>query len=398
MSYNIRSHFPIFHNNPDLVYLDSASSTQKPQYVIDATNEYISKNYANIGRWWYSIAEASDELYFATKQKTAKLIGSAANEIIFAPNATYAINTFALALLQSDYFQAGDEIILSIAEHHANMLVRENIAVRHCLTIQRIGLNKDLTVNMDELQSKISPQTKLVALTLCSNVLGVRNELKNIRRIIGSEALLLVDWSQAVPNYQIDVKQLDCDALVFSTHKFLAYTWLGILYMKKSLINKLTPWLFGGGIVEDVTTTSFHLRPETEKFEPGTPNIVSIASWYYAMDYWTSIGWYDTWNTHEKRLMDHMSDRLWDMSDKLLLVNDNSDIGIFSFVTTQINQSQSLVQQLNEHRICVRSWWHCAYPLAQYLGIQQGSIRVSLYIYNSTQDIDAFVDCIRSIV
>lgn len=395
---NIKNDFPIFHNNLGLVYLDSASSSQKPQYVIDATNEYIGTQYANIGRWSYSIAEASDELYFTTKQQTAKLIGSASNEIIFTPNATYAINTFVLALIQSNYFQPGDEIILSIAEHHANILVRENIAVRHCLTIKRVGLTEALTVDMDDLQSKISPQTKLVGLTLCSNVLGVRNDLKGIRDIIGSKTLLLVDGSQAVPNYQVDVKQIDCDVLVFSTHKFLAYTWLGILYMKKSLINKLTPWLFGGWIVEDATTSRFTLKPETEKFEPGTPNIISIASWYHAMKYWTSIGWYDAWNAHEKSLINYMSDRISDMSDKLSIINDKRDIGIFSFGSREQNQIQLLSQKLNEHHICVRTWWHCAYPLAHYLGAEQGSIRVSLYIYNTTQDIDAFINCIRSIV
>ncbi len=397
---SLRNDFPIFKHNPNLVYLDSASSTQKPQFVIDKTSEYIASSYANIGRGSYALAEQSDTIYFWTKAAIAKLLGAANSEIIFTPNSTYAINTFALSLLASDYFTSGDEIILSIAEHHANILVREQIAVRHWLTIVWIGLTEQLLLNIEELESKLSSKTKLVSLTLCSNILGIKNDLTKIRKIIWPDVLFLVDASQAVPNYSVDVKVLDCDALVFSAHKFLAYTGLGILYIKKSLLSRLKPWLFGWGTVDDVSTEGFTLRPETERFEPGTPNIISIVSFYYAMQYRESIGWYTWRDKYEQKLIEQVSDRIHALSDRIYLVNPGEDkIGIFSLLPKAKSLTiQSIVDHMNKNNICIRGGGHCAYPLSKQLWLHNGSIRLSLYIYNTAEDIDLFFDSLKAIL
>lgn len=394
---NIKSQFPIFNSNPHLVYLDSASSTQKPQYVIDKTSDYISSSYANVWRGSYSLAEKSDDLYFKTKAKLWTLLAASPNEIIFSYNATYCINLLAQSFIQSGFFKAWDEIILSIAEHHANILVRQNIAKTYWLTIQWIGLNNQLQIDLEELKQKTSVKTKLVALTACSNVLGIKNNLSQVRSIIWDTVFFLVDGAQVIPNYQVNAQEVQCDALVFSAHKFLAYTGLGILYLKKTWAKQLNPGLFGWGIVEDVSTQEFSLKQEVEKFEPGTPNMISITSLYYALEFWESIGGYEWRNTYEQELIDHCLDKCQGMSDKLRCINmqANSRIWIFSFVPQTTSKTLNQISDyLNSKNICIRVWWHCAYPLAKHLWLEQGSLRLSLYIYSSKEDIDRFFEAL----
>lgn len=390
--------FPIFTNNQNLCYLDSASSTQKPGFVIERVAHYLSSTYANIGRWSYALAEQSDKYYFDTKELIAKLLQCKPNELFFSHNATYCINMIALSLGASGLLLEWWEIILSITEHHANILIRQHVAKVYKLHIKRLGLREDLTFDMSELQQLITTKTAIVCVTLCSNVLGIRNDVRHVRQIIGEQCLLFVDWSQAVPNYPVSVQELDCDFLVFSAHKFLAYTGVWVWYIRHNLISRLTPWVLGWGIVDTVNTITHILKNSIEKFEPWTPNIIGIVSLYYAIRYRESIGGYEWWRSYEKELIRHTLERCQSLSDKLksITMQQNDRVGIFSFNLWKSDKTlHQIGEYLSKHQICVRVGGHCAYPLSTYLWLSQWSLRVSFYIYNTKDDIDKFFDTLK---
>lgn len=392
-----KNDFPILVKNPGITYLDSASSTQKPKYVIDKVSDYITSSYANIGRGSYLLAEKSDTYYFGAKEKVAKMIHCKANELFFSYNATYCINTIALSLATSGYLQEGGEIILSITEHHANILIWQQLATQYKLTIKWLDLHTDYTFNLPQLQELVSTKTLLVCLSLCSNVLGIKNDVRHVRQIIWPECLFLVDASQAIPNYSVDVYEWDYDFLVFSAHKFLAFTGVWVWFIKHNLISKLTPWIFGWGIVEDVSTQSFTIKNNIEKFEPWTPNIIGIVSLYYALEYRESIGGYERRVKYEKGLIDYTLEKCQSLSDKLKCINiqTNNRIWIFSFIPHTTNKTlEQISGHLNQNNICMRSGGHCAYPLAKHLWLTSGSLRLSLYIYNTKEDIDVFFQAI----
>lgn len=395
---DIKKQFPIFWNNPWLVYLDSASSTQKPDFVIKKTSDYISNHYANIGRWQYKSAEISDGYYFDTKKKIADLTWWDSNEIFFTYNATYGINIVAQSLIENRVLQSGDEIIVWIAEHHANILIRQYIGGKYNIKINYLWLDQDLEYNVNELKNIVNQKTKLVALSLSSNVLGNKNNLDIVRQIVWQDVIVCIDGSQAVPHYKVDIKKIDCDIFVWSAHKFFAYTWLGIVHIKKQLSDRLNPTILGGGIVDDVTKKDYKLHHDISKREPGTPNIISIVSLYHAIIRRESIWWYDNLQRHEDKLIKKIWERFEKLDKKIKLVNPNKTnrISIFAFEVLWQNHNK-IAQQLDENGICVRVWWHCAYPLHQELGIWS-NIRVSLHIYNNESDIDKFFDVLEVII
>ena len=210
--------------------------------------------------------------------------------------------------------------------------------------------------------------------------------------------MFVVDASQAIPNYSVDVRELDCDMLIFSAHKFLAYTGLGVGYIKHNLIRLLKPTLLGGGIVEEVTTQNHVLKTSIEKFEVGTPNIISIVSLYFALEYRENKGGYDAWKNYENELINYTLDQCQTMSDKLICINPQREnrIGIFSFSLKNTSKTMNEVnEELNKHHICVRVGGHCAYPLANYLKITTPTLRLSLYAYNNKQDIEKFFKVLK---
>ncbi len=395
---NIKQQFQIFKNNPWLVYLDSASSTQKPDFVVDKTSDYISNHYANIGRWQYRLAELWDEYYYGVKQKIAELTSGDPSEIFFTYNATYGINIVALSLIENGIIKSWDEIVVGVAEHHANILVRQHLSALHNIGIKYLWLNSNLEYDIDELKTIITYKTKLVTLSLSSNVLGNKNNLNDIKDTIWQDVVVCIDGSQAIPHYKVDLKKLNCDIFVWSAHKFFAYTGLGIVHIKKSLSNKLNPIILGGGIVDDVNKDSHKLKNDISKREPGTPNIISIVSLYNAIVRRGSIWWYDTWERYENKLIKKVLERFEKIQEKVKLVNPNQSNRIWIFAFELKDQNHHRVWELlDQNNICVRVWWHCAYPLHQELGIWS-NIRLSLHIYNDEEDIDKFFDVLESIV
>lgn len=393
-----KEQFPIFKNNPWLIYLDSASSTQKPDFVINKTSDYISNHYANIWRWQYKLAEIGDEYYYKTKEKIGKLTNSDSNEIFFTYNATYGINIIAQSLIENKILQSGDEIIIGIAEHHANILIRQHLSALHNITIKYLSLDDKFEYDLNQLKNLITNKTKLVTLWLSSNVLGNKNNLDSIRDIVWQDVIVCIDGSQAVPHYKVDIKKTDCDIFVWSAHKFFAYTWLGIVHIKKSLSDKLSPSMLWWGIVDDVTRQSYKLKSDISKREPGTPNIISILSLYHAIDWWETIWWYDARHVYEDNMMKKVWERFEKLGKKVKLINPNKSNRIWIFVFEVVDQNHNKIWELlDKANVCVRTWWHCAYPLHQELGIWS-NIRLSLHIYNDLSDIDKFFDILESII
>lgn len=392
-----RDQFPIFTNKQNLVYLDSASSTQKPEFVIQKTNEYITHSYSNLWRGSYKLTEGSDYFYYECKEKIATLIGCKANEIFFSYNATYCINTFANAIAESGHLTRWKKIILSVIEHHANILVRQKLASAYDCDIIRLWLNQDLDLDLEELQNMDHSNTAVISLSLCSNVLWIKNNLSNVRNIVGDSCIFCVDASQAVPNYKINVTELWCDFAFFSAHKFLAYTWLGIGFIKKSLQKKLKAQILGGGIIEEVSQSNYTLKTSIEQFEAGTPNIISIVSLYYAIDRRNHYWWYIEREKQEKILMNYIDNEFLKRKSDYNVINiHKKSIWIRIFTSIKFD-NQRINNELSKNNICIRAGWHCAHPLHNYIWMPNGSIRLSLYVYNSIQDIDQFFKTLDSI-
>lgn len=393
---NIKKEFDIFKNQSWLTYLDSASSTQKPNYVLSHTSDYILNNYANIGRWQYSLAEKSDEYFFKTKEKIGELTNSNPKDIFFTYNATYGINIIWHALIGSGLLVSGDEIIVGIAEHHANILIWQYLAKKHNIVIKYLPLDDKSEYDIQNLSKIVSTNTKLIALGLSSNVLGNKNNLDKIRQIVWQDVIVVIDAAQAIAHYSIDINNLDCDICVRSAHKFFAYTGLGIVHIKKKLSDRISPTILWGGTIQDVDKYNYKLNTDISKREPGTPNIISIVSLYHAIDRRNSIDGYNKLEIIERDLIMYTLEKFEKLDKKVKLVNTRSEnrIGIFAFETIGKN-SNHINSILDQNNVCVRVGWHCAHPLHQELNIWS-NIRLSLHIYNDRSDINKFFKVLES--
>lgn len=396
MDNSIRNEFPIFTNKQNLVYLDSASTTQKPEYVIQKTNEYIINSNANLWRSSYKLTEESDYFYYGCKEKIAWLIGCASNEIFFSYNATHCINTFAQAIAEAWYLYSWKKIILSIIEHHANILIRQKLAKSFNCTIVRLWLNKDHELDLNVLQNMDHKDTAIISLSLCSNVLWIKNNLNTIRNIVGESCIFCVDASQAVPNYQINVNDLWCDFIFFSAHKFLAYTGLGVWFIKKSLQKNLNAQILGGGVIEEVSTNYHKLKTWIEQFEAWTPNIISIVSLFHSIDRWNHYWWYSKREQQEKVLINYIDSEFSKRSEYNIFHHNKNSIWIRTFTSIKHN-NQLINEHLSKNNVCIRVGGHCAHPLHSFIWITKGSIRISLYVYNTIHDIEHFFETLDSI-
>jgi len=274
----LKSDFPIFANNPWLVFLDNAASTQKPQYVIDGVSEFVASSYANIHRWLYSLSEKSEEAYHHSKELVGELLNCKASEIIYSYNSTYGINLIAQSLVVSDILQKWDVVLLGIREHHANILPRQILAQRKWFTIEFFTITDEYEIDRDDFDQKYSDKVKVVSVAHVSNVTGKIYDVKKIQSKLRDDTFFLVDGSQSVPNFPVDVQDIDCDCLVFTGHKMMAYTGIGVVYLKKEWIKKLVPIIRWGWTIEDVSTEGHTLLGNSDKFEAGTPNIIWAVS------------------------------------------------------------------------------------------------------------------------
>jgi cysteine desulfurase / selenocysteine lyase len=394
---NIRNDFPVFSRYSDLVYLDNASTTQKPQYVIDAVHDYMQNEYANIHRGQYKLAEISEQHYHDVREQCAKLLHVQRKNIFFSYNATYCSNIIAQSLCYSGFVGKNDIVLLGIWNHHASIVVRQSLQKIRWFEIVYIHVDAE-THDMQIPNLDIS-RVKIVDVSHVSNVTGMIYDIALLRSSF-VDACLIVDASQSVPTMSVDAQEYNCDILYFTGHKCMAYPGVGVCYVRQEWIYRLQPMIVGGGIINDVYQDSYSVISWVEKFSPGTPWLSSIISLGAALRYIDWIGGYSVWMQYKYELMKYMLERAGPLlqSHKLSLLGSQTTqwrSAIFSFVLDK--NIVDVADFLAEQSICVRVGGHCAHPLLKSVDTQ-GVLRVSLYMYTTRSDIDQFFHVLENIL
>jgi cysteine desulfurase/selenocysteine lyase len=394
----IQADFPILKrqvNGKRLVYLDSASSAQKPQSVLDAMDRVYRESYANVHRGVYTIAEEATAAFEAARAKVARFVGAReTREIVFTRNATEAINLVAYTWARAN-LKAGDVIVLSHLEHHANVVPWHILAAERGVELRWIPLTSDQRLDLTDLDRLLDGAT-LLAITAMSNVVGTIVDIPLlVAAARAAGAHVLVDACQAVPQMPVDVSAWDADFVAFSSHKLLGPTGIGALWARAELLEAMPPFLGGGEMIRDVTTEGFSTNDIPWKFEAGTPAIVEAVGMGAAVDYLQAIGM-DAVREHERALTQYTLDALRDrFADRLHLYgppNAEDRGGAISFLFDGIH-AHDVSQVVDEEGVCVRAGHHCAKPLMRVLGIP-ATTRASFGVYNDRADADALVDAL----
>ncbi len=400
MSKNMfKSDFPIFENNPWLVYLDTTATAQKPKYVIEALCDFYKKDYANIHRWSYMLSEKSEEVYDNSKKKVKKFINaSSIQEIIYTYNANYALNILACSLECSGYLKSGDKVLLTITEHHSNIVPWLNLKEKIGIEVEFIAIKDDFSLDMDDFEKKYDDKVKVISFTQVSNVTGEIYDLEKIWKLKREDTIFIVDASQSIPHMQVDVKKLNADFLFFTAHKVMAETWLGVLWGKKEILSNMKSVFSGGWAINWVKEDSYRQAALPSRFEPGTPHISWALTLLKAFEYIESIWGYEAIETYDRELIKYTLEKIKEIPELHLVwwTNLDSRIWVFSFYLDNFH-SLDIAEKLAEANICVRSGQHCAEPLALRLGISS-TFRMSLYIYNTFEDIDLFFEELKKII
>ena len=387
---NFKDDFPILKNR-DISYLDSGATTQKPQCVIDAVENYYKMYNANPHRGAYSLSIEATEVYENTRAKIAKFINAENPEqIIFSKNATESLNLLAYSY-GLDNLQPEDEVVLSIMEHHSNLVPWQYVTKKTGSTLKYMYINNEYELTREEIEEKITDKTKIVGITHVSNVLGTINNVKEIINYAHSKgAIVIVDASQSIPHMRIDVQDLDADFLVFSAHKMLAPLGLGVLYGKKSILDAMRPFIMGGDMIEYVyeQDTTFAMLPN--KFEAGTQNVEAVVGLGTAIDYIEKIG-YDKIQEAEKEVVSYAREELskLDYVKMYITPNEENHSAVISFNVEGVHP-HDVASILDSVGVCVRSGNHCAQPLMRFLNIDS-TCRASFYLYNTKEDVDRLV-------
>ena len=386
--------FPIF-NNRNITYLDSGATTQKPQYVIDAIDEFYEHNNANPHRGAYSLSIDATNVYEGTREKIAKFINARkANEIIFSKNASESLNLIAYSY-GLENLKEDDEVVLSIMEHHSNLVPWQYVTKKTGASLKYMYINDEFELSKEEIESKITDKTKIVGITHVSNVLGTINNVKKIIKYAHKKgAIVVVDASQSVPHMKIDVQELDADFLVFSGHKMLAPLGIGVLYGKREILNKMTPFLMGGDMIEYVYEQETTFAPLPNKFEAGTQNVEGVVGLGAAIDYIQKIG-YDKIQELENEVITYARQELskLDYLTLYLTPNEENHSGVISFNIKGVHP-HDVASILDSEGVCVRSGNHCAQPLMRFLGIDS-TCRASFYFYNTKEDVDRLIHALN---
>jgi cysteine desulfurase / selenocysteine lyase len=393
----LRADFPILkqtNRGKPVVYLDSASSTQKPQQVVAALSQFYLRDYANIHRGIYELSERATDLYEATRIKCHQFINSAEkDEIVFVRGTTEGINLVAQSLAELHQWHTGDEIILSEMEHHSNIVPWHFLREKLGIIIKVIPVTDDGAVDIVAYQQLFSSRTKLVAITHASNVLGTINPVKEMTAIAHQHhALVLVDGAQAVPHMPVNVQELNCDFYLFSGHKLYAPTGNGVLYGKKILLDKMPPYQGGGGMIETVSFNHVTYAKAPHKFEAGTPDIAGVVGLGAALDYINAIGM-DAIFAHEQALLTYAEEKLNSIPGLKIFGTHKPKVGVISFALQGIHP-HDLGTVLDSQGVAIRAGHHCAMPLMERFQVP-AMVRASLGIYNNEQDVDALVDGIN---
>ena len=386
----VKKDFPILNSNK-IVYLDSGATTQKPQMVLDAVNEYYKSKNANPHRGAYSLSVEATRVYEEGREKISKFINSPTSaQVIFTKNASEALNLIAYSY-GLDNLNKNDEVVLSIMEHHSNLVPWQYVTKKTNSKLKYMYINDDFELSDEEIYSKITENTKIVGITHVSNVTGTINDVEKIIKYAHKKgAIVILDASQSIPHMKIDVQRLDADFVVFSGHKMLAPLGLGVLYGKKELLEKMSPFLMGGDMIEYVYEQDTTFAPLPSKFEAGTQNVGGVVGLCAAIDYIESIG-YEHIQKHEKEVVDYAIKRLKQLEYIKLYITPNrkNHSAVISFNIVGVHP-HDVASILDANGVCVRSGNHCAQPLMRYLGIDS-TCRASFYLYNTKEDVDKLI-------
>ena len=394
----IKQDFPIFNqkiNDETLVYLDNAATSQIPKFVEEKVRDFNEKERANVHRGVHALGLRATNQYESSRQKVANFIGANnAKEVIFTSGCTDSLNLVAASFGEQN-IQAGDEILVSIMEHHSNLLPWQQLAKRKQAKLNFIEINSDGLLDIENLKSKISSKTKIVALTHVSNVLGTINPIKELTDLSHEKgAIVVVDGAQAVGHFPIDVAELNVDFYAFSGHKMFAPTGIGVLYGKKDLLDKMPPYRLGGEMIANVTREGATWAEVPYKFEAGTPNIAGAIGLGAAIDYLQSLD-FELIQKHEQELTSYALEKLKNVLGLTIYgpQKSNGRIGVISFNLKNIHP-HDLATALDLDGIEVRAGHHCAQPLMASLNTES-TVRASLSIYNTKDDIDKLVSSLH---
>ena len=400
----MKNNFPIFQNNPELVYFDSAATGLKPASVVLSEMEYYTQYSANIHRGLYQISQIASDQYDESRGIISDFIHTKSNEIIFTSGTTASINLVANVWGQQN-IKPGDEIVITQMEHHSNLVPWQQLALAKKAKLKYLSIDSYFLLDLKSLAKLITNKTKIVALTHVSNVLGVINPIKEITKTIKNinpKTLILVDGAQAVAHFPVDVADLGVDFYAFSGHKLYGPTGIGVLYVNQKTYSSMSPTSFGGGAIKEVfwDKTIFDNPPFC--YEPGTPPIAQAIALAQAIKFIQKIGWPKI-TQHEQELTDYLFQKFKTISNLKILGpnNNNQRLGVISFTFTKPKSpaphdiGDLLSQKFN---VAVRTGFHCAMPLHQLFGFDTGTTRVSLGIYNTQKDIDKLIDGLNYII
>lgn len=387
-----RADFPILQEQSKLIYLDNAASTQKPKCVLNAMDSFYSFYYANVHKGNCAIATEATKRFEEARKKIADFLHTTPNNIVWTRGATNALNMVACGLAQS--LTTGDEVLVSVAEHHANFVPWQQACVKKKATFNVFNVLWNGQLDFEDFQKKLTKKTKVVSLTLMSNVLGVPNDLKpfiDAAHQVG--ATVVVDGAQSIAHLPVNVEELDCDFLVFSGHKLYGPTGIGVLYGKTAALDALPPYEFGGDMVDTVTLNKTTFAPVPMKFEAGTPSFVEAIGLATAVDYLQQVG-QESIVTEEKKLTEYAVEQLRSACPDIHFLGEPElKSGILSFLIPDIHP-QDIAFVLAKENICVRVGHHCALPVHTFFDVSS-SLRISLGLYNTKTDIDIFIQALQ---
>ena len=396
---SIRSQFPVLDqevNGKPLIYFDNAASSQTHSKVLESLKNFYERDHANIHRGIHTLAERSTTAYEETRKLVSRFINSnEVEEIIFTKGTTESINLVASSWGSID-LKEGDEIIISYLEHHSNIVPWQLIAQKTGAILKVIPINEKGEIILDEYRNLLSEKTKMVSVNYISNSLGTINPIKEIIDLAkNAGALTLIDAAQAAPHQQIDVQDLDCDFLAFSSHKMYGPTGVGILYGKREHLERIPPYQGGGEMIKDVSFEKTTFNDIPYKFEAGTPNIGDVIALKEAIIFMEDLG-HESIQAQENDLLERGTEVLSKIDGVQLIGTADKKASVISFLVDGIH-SYDIGQLLDARGIAVRTGHHCTQPLMDHFGIE-GTIRASFSVYNTIEEIDYFCESLQRIV
>lgn len=386
--------FPLLENK-EIAYLDSGATTQKPKQVLEAINKYYRNYNANPHRGAYSLSVESTEEYENARKKVAKFINAnSEREIIFTKNATEALNLVAYSYGMNN-LKENDEIVLSIMEHHSNLVPWQNVSHVTKAKLNYMYINENFEISDEEIEAKITANTKVVGIVHVSNSLGTINNIEKIIKLAHRKgAIVILDVSQSIPHMKIDVQKLDADFITFSGHKMLAPLGIGVLYGKKLLLENMNPFLMGGDMIEYVYEQETTYASLPNKFEAGTQNVGGAVGLAAAIDYINNLG-YENIQKLEHEVSEYAVSELSKLDYLTIYITKNKEnrSGVISFNIKGVHP-HDVASILDSEGVCVRSGNHCTQPLMRFIGIDS-TCRASFYFYNTKQDVDRLVNALN---